>query len=629
MLLDQERDLLLNSLPGMAYRCSVEAPWVMEYVSPGVRFLCSHEPEDLVSGRITWGSLIHADDLAAVEAEVSAALSARRQFTLTYRIVDAMKGERWVLERGEAIYRECGRASVLVGFILDITDQKRVEQRLRESQEHYRAAVELNPQIPWTADPDGAILEIGPRWWEVIDTDEGHKVGQGWIEVVHPDDREAVLAAWRSSLATGDPYDQRYRLRLGNGSYRWVRSRGAPRRDTEGKIIRWYGTVEDVQAQVEAEFESKEAEQRYALAATATGDIVWDWDMDKGVIRRVGSGASMLGYAEEKFETGLEWLRERIHPDDADHVRRGLQKLMDGGGDRWSDEYRLRRADGTYAHIFDRGYLVRSSSGDSRRMVGAMQDISERKAAEQKVEQLQAELLHLSQNSAMGAMASTLAHELNQPLTAAANYLVASRRMTGSEDEKVRAQAESGLAAAEQQIHRAGEIIRRMRGLVRKQPGHREPVSLRALVNRATKIIEAGNHCPGVEVRTDIGSTADTIRVDPIQIEQVLLNLMRNACQAMVGKDRPEICIVSRDGGDGFAEIQVRDRGVGLSQVALDNLFTAYAESTSGGMGVGLSISRTIVEAHGGRIWAESNSDGGAAFSFLVPLASAMNGSDF
>lgn len=251
-------------------------------------------------------------------------------------------------------------------------------------------------------------------------------------------------------------------------------------------------------------------------------------------------------------------------------------------------------------------------------MVGAMQDVSERKAAEAQLEQLQTQLIHVSHDAAMGAMAATLAHELNQPLAAAANYLVGSKNLVFKDlgpDNHI----SKGLDEATLQIHRAGEIIRRMRNLVRNDERRRDEVSLSQLITRVEQLVLASGICPGLRISVDVPGSANRIYVDQIQIEQVLLNLFRNSCEAMAGRDQPAISIQARNSPNGMVEVQVIDKGSGMSPATISSLFSAYGESTTGGMGVGLSISRTIIEAHGGRISAENNPDTGVTFHFTVP----------
>lgn len=265
----------------------------------------------------------------------------------------------------------------------------------------------------------------------------------------------------------------------------------------------------------------------------------------------------------------------------------------------------------------------RDAQGDVVGLFAEGHDMTGRKADEENIEALEQSLFHASRVAAMSTMATTLAHELNQPLAASSNYLRGTRRLMVSLAGETKVQAEAGLAQAEEQILRAGEIIRRARGmLVNKEP-KAETVLLKRLIDRLTRVIRAGDVCPEIEIRTKISSQADTVHADPVQIEQVLLNLIRNACDAMSGEGARDVLIISRAADDPFfVEIEVRDNGHGLLSEP-DALFATFGTSTTGGLGVGLPICRTIVEAHRGKMWARNNAGGGASFFFTLPAAEA------
>jgi C4-dicarboxylate-specific signal transduction histidine kinase len=241
------------------------------------------------------------------------------------------------------------------------------------------------------------------------------------------------------------------------------------------------------------------------------------------------------------------------------------------------------------------------------------------KASQERTLRLQSDLQHAHTESAVGAMASTLAHELNQPLAAASNYIAATKRLLSRLEGEDKEAAVSGLTHSEAQIRRTGEIIRHARDLVRNRDATREPASLKAMVERAVHGMRAGGACEDSAIRLDIVRGADSVEVNPTQIEQVLMNLLRNACQA--AKDEPAEIVVSARPDEEWTTVVVRDRSGGIPGDRVKSLFSTELRSTSGGLGLGLAISRTIVEAHGGRIWAENNDEGGLSVFFRVPGA--------
>jgi two-component system sensor kinase FixL len=262
-------------------------------------------------------------------------------------------------------------------------------------------------------------------------------------------------------------------------------------------------------------------------------------------------------------------------------------------------------------------------SGERRYFTGFIRDLSERQVTETRLQELQTELIHISRLTAMGEMASTLAHELNQPLSAIANYMKGSRRLLEAADDDRSAKIRDAIDKAGAQALRAGDIIRHLRDFVARGESERRVESIAKLVEEASVLALVGAKELGVRVRFDFSPDADLVLVDRVQIQQVLLNLMRNAVEAMEHRDRRDLVLGTAARGDGTIEVSVADTGHGMAPEVTDQLFKPFVTTKSQGMGVGLSISRSIIDAHGGRIWAEPNSGGGTIFRFTLRLVNS------
>ncbi|WP_161600876.1 bifunctional diguanylate cyclase/phosphodiesterase [Teichococcus oryzae] len=257
---------------------------------------------------------------------------------------------------------------------------------LRKSEDHHRASVALNPQIPWLADPEGNATEISPRWEDLVGRPVEEGLGQGWMRHIHPDDLPRVRVAWRKALETGDGAhaDTRYRLRLRDGGYRWFRMRTRARQDADGGIVAWYGTLEDIHDQVMAELALRESEERYRLAFQATHDAIGDWSRASGRIAWAGAIATVLGHPPQDH-TSSDWWLDQVHPEDRDGLEASFRAALNSGTSLWGGEYRFRAADGTYRHISSRAHIVRDAKGRLARVIGSMVDVTARKAAEQEL----------------------------------------------------------------------------------------------------------------------------------------------------------------------------------------------------------------------------------------------------
>ncbi|WP_241491216.1 PAS domain-containing sensor histidine kinase [Sphingomonas sanguinis] len=381
-----------------------------------------------------------------------------------------------------------------------------------------------------------------------------------------------------------------------------------------GKVIR---DITDQKAS-EAALVRSEHHLRSILATVPDAMIVMD---ECGIIASFSAAAErVFGYANaEVVGRNVSMLMPQIEArDHDDHLaayrRTGVRTVI--------GSVRTAAAQRANGEIFPIELAVGEAViAGERIFTGFIRDLTNRQETERKVRELQSELVHVSRVSAMGTMASTLAHEINQPLTAIANYLETTRAMIGHTDDEVLGEIAAALDLAAAQSLRAGTIVRRLRAFVNGGDTGFRVERLDGLVEEATSLGLLGAHEAGIEVTMMISAGLGTVRVDRVQIQQVLVNLIRNAIQSMAGSVTKRLTIATAADRAGWVRVTVADTGAGLDGQIRDRLFEAFATTKEDGMGLGLSICRTIVEAHGGRIWAKGAPGGGTAFHFCVPLA--------
>ncbi|MDO9361860.1 MAG: PAS domain S-box protein [Sphingopyxis sp.] len=391
-------------------------------------------------------------------------------------------------------------------------------------------------------------------------------------------------------------------------------------RDDSGKLRGFGKVVRDItdQKAAEAALERRESHLQSILDTVPDAMVVIAED---GTICSFSAAAERLfGFAETEV-TGKNV--EMLMPDPDRRQHNGyLQRYLATGERRIIGQARLvtglKRDGTTFPMELAVGETV---SGGQRLFTGFVRDLTDRRRTELRLQELQSELIHVSRLSAMGTMASTLAHELNQPLTAIANYLEATRDMLADPDVDTLELVREALDDAAGQSLRAGQIVRRLRAFVARGDIERQVDSLRRVVEEAAALALVGAAAKGVHTTIALDPGCDPVLVENVQIQQVLVNLIRNAIEAMAGSARRELHITSAPDESETVRITVTDTGEGIAAEMLPRLFEAFETSKEDGMGLGLSISRTIVEAHGGRIWAEARPEGGTAFHFTLMRA--------
>jgi signal transduction histidine kinase len=323
----------------------------------------------------------------------------------------------------------------------------------------------------------------------------------------------------------------------------------------------------------------------------------------------------LLGIQRNEFSADGGMFLNTVYPGSG--VDPSADRLPLDDGDTVAIERRLVSPDGSERWVHERSELRVGESGQQT-LVGTVQHITEHSETETHLHQLQAELLHVSRLSAIGQVSSTLAHEVNQPLTAIGNYVRAGLLMLSAPDPVPNAKIRSVLEKAALQTARASEIVRNLREFARKGEIVRRPENLTVVIQEAIALARLGARDRGLKVRLRLDGASRKAMINRVQIQQVLVNLIRNAIEAMAEGARRELVVATASAGPELIEVSVADSGPGLSDNVIEDLFKPFVTTKSEGMGVGLAICQTIVTAHGGKIWAAPNPNGGTIFRFTL-----------
>ena len=361
-----------------------------------------------------------------------------------------------------------------------------------------------------------------------------------------------------------------------------------------------------------------EAVERLDRAQQIAGSGSWEWNLKTGEQIWSKQLYRICGLAGGLHPAGSLNFFNLIHAEDREQHNEWLTLLL-AGGRPGPIEYRIERPDGQLRFVHAEG-----EGGQAGRFSFTLQDITGKKAAESELNDLQAELAHASRLSAMGQMAAAIVHELNQPLTAIGNYMAAAKRLLERHDDPSRATLRGALERAGEQAVRGGRIIDRLRGFSAQGESAPHPEMVSPLVREAVELLLMGTRTEGVRIRLPNEIPDILVLADKIQVQQVLLNLLRNAVEAVAGQARKEIVLVMAVHDD-FVQISIVDTGSGLSDEVKAKLFQPFVSTKKTGMGIGLSICHKIITAHNGRLWAEPNPLGGTIFHLTLPLASPLS----
>lgn len=612
--------------------------------------IVGYEQADLESGRLRRTALTppewHDRDSKAV-AEMRATGTVR-PFEKEYFRKD---GSRVPVLVGGATLDEAGDAVVV--FAIDLTERKHNEQRIaertsdliainekltREIAERRRAEealdvreLQLRLLVDSIAAPvalmtvtgevdivNAAVLEYFGKTIEEL---------KSWstIDAVHPNDLAPAVTAWKRAIESGQPYEIESRHRRADGVYRWFDVRGFPIRDVAGSIVRWCVLQTDIDDRKKAEEALTANERDLNITINTIPALVWSARTDGTAEFFNQHYLDYIGLTSERAR-GWGWTAA-VHPGDRDGVAAAWQKIM-ASGEAGAVEARLRRHDGAYRWFLFRASPLRDESGKIAKWFGANTDIEDLKRAEAAIREselryreVEMELAHANRVATMGELTASIAHEVNQPLAALLTSAETAVRWLARQSpnlERVRQSIDRVIDEGK----RAADIVSRIRGLSKKTPVRKEHLDINETILGVMELTRVAISEKGVSAKLHLIEGLPPILGDRVQLQQVILNLIMNAIEAMSdsGEKSPELFIGARQADSESVLVAITDSGPGLPQANPDRVFDAFYTTKASGLGLGLSICRSIVEAHGGRLWAKPNMPHGTVFSFTVPV---------
>jgi PAS domain S-box-containing protein len=515
---------------------------------------------------------------------------------------------------------------LIAGLVVSRIRRRGAERSLTESEQRFQNAADAAPVLMWMAGPDKRAIFFNKAWLNFTGRTMEQELGDGWTDGVHEDDLEDTVHRYHTAFDAREPFAIQNRLRRHDGEFRWVTASGTPRFDEQGNFLGYVGASIDITDLLKNEEALHESEERIALAAEAAHLGVWELNLATNELW-ISDKARDLFQIAPGTDVDYAAFDEKVHPDDQPLRDSAIKRAIEIKGG-YEIEYRILLPDGTVRWISGRGRCHSNGNGRSTRLLGVSMDVTKRKLAEQEMKRLQDEIAHVGRVSMMGQLASALAHEINEPLGAILRNAEAAELFMHNKTpdlEEIRAIL-ADIRTADQ---RAGSVIERMRNLLKRHVLDTQLLELSELVGNVAEFARHDAAKRRVKLTVNLPADLPPVRGDRVHLQQVLLNLILNGMDALNDARRENrlVTLSARVDAARTVEIAVSDTGQGIAAEKLAHVFDPFFTTKPDGMGMGLPISRTIVEAHGGQLWAENNNGTGATFRFTLPAANEAKAS--
>ena len=571
--------------------------------------------EDYLHGG--WEALVHPDDFPETASAFYHAIQTGTSYQTVHRLRRADGEFRWYHVRGEPLRDRQGRIIQWYGLSVDIDEAKKAEDRLRRS-EAYLAAAQRLSHTGSAVYNETEILHWSEEASRIFGFDplQGIPSREAVWQRIHPDDVDRVNENIERGVREKRSFANEFRTILPDGTVKYVEATNDPVFSASGELLEIVATGMDVTERKRVDDALRESERSARSAIDGIAGLV-------SVLAPNGELETANRQLLEYFGRSLEWIKnwgtnDAVHPEDLPRVFELFKKGI-ASGSPFQHELRLRRFDGEYRWFDNRGVPIRDESGRIARWYVLLTDIEDRTRALAQLDQMQSDFAHMNRVSVMGELVASLSHEITQPITSARSNARAAQNFLDMQPPDL-GEVREALAGIVGNAGRAGDIIDRIRDQIRKAPPRKERFDLNAAIDEVIGLGRSAIIKNRVWVQTRLSEGSFPVHGDRVQLQQVVLNLLLNAVEAMGSVEAaPRELLISTKQDHTGVLVAVQDSGPGIDPEHLDRVFQAFYTTKSSGVGMGLSICRSIIAAHGGRLWAEANEPRGAIFQFTLP----------
>jgi PAS domain S-box-containing protein len=611
---DQDSRVIVASMPGMV---SILTPTGgIDAVNDEVIQYCGRTLQELQQWETS--DTVHPDDLPHLIQVFTKAIASGEPYQVEVRIRRFDGTYRWFQDRG--VPRRDASGAILRWYVLqtDIDERKRTEDALRHSEARLRAIVETTPECVHVIAGDGTLLSVNAAGAAMAGASSVDLiVGRNFYDIVTPDDRERYRA-FNEGVCAGHKGVLEFHIVGMDGDCRHLETRAAPLRNDDGTVAQ-LGIARDITARKQAEARLRESERHLRQLTETIPVMLWSATPEGAIDYCNARFLDYTGFDAEQL-MGSGGFTKILHPDDLDRtVQEWLSCIRTGASFR-VEVRKFHAADATYRWCMANARPLLDEHGRILKWYGTVVDMHDWRQAQEELRDTQEKLAHMMRVITMGELTASIAHEVNQPLSGIVTNAGTCLRMLAADPPDVTGACETARRTI-RDANRASEVIARLRALFSGKELSTESMDLNEATREVIALSMSELQRHRVMLRPELADDLPLVTANRVQLQQVILNLLRNASDAMVGVDdgpRQLLIRTERDEGD-RVRLTVQDVGVGLEPHAMDKLFQAFYTTKSSGMGIGLSVSRSIIEKHGGRLWGEPNDGPGATFAFSIP----------